>query len=1333
MNVQSSNEINPETRLASDEPLKAVSSDSSQTVIKVKLDWKRLIRLGEEIAAKSSWIQQRELIISTVQDILACDARLWSIQPEYLLPGDERVSHEKPLSKLARTALEKREVVAKRAWKQTEIDSPENRVGKDENKSGPISPAITVAAPLIAQDTVLGIIEVHRPSGLPFTQEEIDYLDALAGYSAVGLHVTRQVSIKNWRFEQLALVRSVSFQIANVLDLNELARRITNLILNTFKYYYVAIFTVEPGETTLHFRASAISHHTGEPLLDQPPSFSPNFGEGIVGCVAQSGTELVAENVANEPLYRLVDSLPETKSEVSLPIKIESRVLGVLDVQSDQPDAFHDIDLMVLHALADNIALAVEGARLYSDISRRADQITTVAELSRVLASILDLDTLANEVVSLIHKRFGYPFIHIFTVHPGRRKIFFQAGSGSRSELMQSMEVAYDLDDEVGLIPWVARTGKTAIVNDVAADPRYRPSVLNPEQTCSELTLPLAIGTEVLGILDIQSNRKDAFDENDRSLFEALADNIATAMRNATLYRSEQWRRRVAESLRDVAGLISGNTALDEVLDSILTELERNLPCDVAGIWLLNEDGSNGANANHNASKQNHLRLAAVHSHKQNDLIQVNGISQEMDDWLYQTLQTNEPVIRTPNDPVGPLGASLDFPQDYSSISTPLRAGNRTLGLLALSHHTSGRYGSEARGMTATFASYAAVAIENTRLYASSQEQAWISTVLLQVTEATQSITTIDELSSVVVRLAPLLVGVKGCALFLWDEDLDAFVLNATYGVNPTSEDESSFEPVYPQMNYAFDQLVSTRQPVIIANPTEEMNLPASIAAALGSNYLVLIPLVTHSGILGTFLITQENKTSGNDDGFSMGDQRLIIIQGIAQQTAIAIENIRLLEGKQEEAYVTAVLLQVAQAVVSMNDLDDILGSIIHIMPILVGIDRCIIYLWNRENEFFYTSHSYCRSLKIEEELSSHPFKAGEFPLLDAIWKKESPLVCLLDGPEGSPFDWPALPIFELEDARQKLGNDKTGLLMGFPLTVKGAFYGVMLAEDRSSTILKERRLEIITGIAQQAALAIQNDLLQKEMVGRERLEREFQLAREIQETFLPSQLPLIPNWDLDVRWHTARQVGGDFYDIFDLPDKRIGLVIADVSDKGMPAALYMTVTRTLIRATVADIESPANVLEHVNDLMLMNNENGMFVTAIYAILDPINGELVYANAGHNLPLVLHEKTGTVETLHKGGIALGAIEDIHLDDHHMILEPDDCLLLYTDGATETFSPEGELFGEERLMSVVHTSIGSTPRKLLDHIDESLAAFRQNEPSSDDTTLLAILRLKTESQ
>jgi serine phosphatase RsbU (regulator of sigma subunit) len=223
--------------------------------------------------------------------------------------------------------------------------------------------------------------------------------------------------------------------------------------------------------------------------------------------------------------------------------------------------------------------------------------------------------------------------------------------------------------------------------------------------------------------------------------------------------------------------------------------------------------------------------------------------------------------------------------------------------------------------------------------------------------------------------------------------------------------------------------------------------------------------------------------------------------------------------------------------------------------------------------------------------------------------------------------------------------------------------------------------------------------------------------------------MPTIPGWEIDVRWRTARRVGGDFYDCFDLPGNRMGLVIADVSDKGIPAALYMTVARTLIRATAQDGAPPAEVLMRVNELLLMDSKSGMFVTAVYAIVALDSGEMVYSIAGHNLPLWLHQKEGQIEPLAKGGIALGAWDRIQLQNHTIHIDPGDVLLLYTDGVTEAFSPTNDIYGENRLDEVVLRERSGSARQILDAIDTSLVEFLGDAPPSDDITLMAIRRQK----
>jgi len=243
-------------------------------------------------------------------------------------------------------------------------------------------------------------------------------------------------------------------------------------------------------------------------------------------------------------------------------------------------------------------------------------------------------------------------------------------------------------------------------------------------------------------------------------------------------------------------------------------------------------------------------------------------------------------------------------------------------------------------------------------------------------------------------------------------------------------------------------------------------------------------------------------------------------------------------------------------------------------------------------------------------------------------------------------------------------------------------------------------------------------------------MDQEIELARQIQKTFLPERLPRIKGWHLELRWNTAREVGGDFYDIFGARDHhQYAFTIADVSDKGMPAALYMTVTRTLIHSGAQNSSSPAQVLKQVNQQLILDTQNGMFITAVFGFLDPASGVVHYANAGHNLPLIYRAGSRQIESLAKGGIALGVVDDAEYVDQSVTLQEGDVFLLYTDGVTETFSPSGEIFGEPRLTEALRKACLHTDQAILKSIETELSAYRGSEILSDDLTMVSFQRKK----
>ena len=1072
-------------------------------------DWRKLSHPSGALLNAKSLVSQRKRIQEMVAPLIDGEIDLWLDEKLFRLPDWDKapIFSAKPPTNTMQEAFDTGEVIEAKGKKHA------------------------VALPLKDQGFIMGILEISRKNDASFSQNERKTLEGIASITALTLATSHRMAVEQWRVGQLKLVRQVGRQVANAVDVDELTLRITKLIQETFHYYYVAIFTTDKGKDILRFRAGA--KEKGEENENSPTTLDIKMGEGLIGHVAQSGEEVLSSNVETESRYKFIAGLPETKSEIVFPLKIENHILGVLDVQSNRLDAFHPNDLLVLHALADNIAIAIQGARLYKSLEKRADQLALIAKVSKKAASTLNLGILMADITEMIKNQFGYPHVHLFTVHHNRRWISYKAGSAKYPKELKDYGI--NLDNPKGLVAWVARNGKSVLSNDVSKELRYTPSPLPPQNTKAELVVPLVFDNNIMGVLDIQSDKIDAFTNEDLQLFEALGDNVAAAIRNADLYRSEQWRRQVADSLREVAGLLSDNVSLDQVFNAILDELERNLPSEITTLWLLRDEGD--------------LYLAAAHGLNASALEDARHASADASISLARALIAKEPLIRTPEDMIDISGFAAKFEQNYSSIAAPLRIKDQPVGVLALAHSTPGRYGHEAKAITSTFASYAAVAIENARLYDASQEQ----------------------------------------------------------------------------------------------------------------------------------------------------------------------------------AYASVALLQVAQAVASMGELDEILDAIIRIMPILVGVGRCAIYLWDETTQKYTSSQQYGLSKSDKAICWQDIYIPGDFPLLDNVREKRSTLLNILDPELASP-SWIDIPPKTSDDYNELLSREED-LLMAVPVKVKDNLFAVLLAEEASGGYrFRSRRLEIITGIVRQVALAIQNDHLQKEMVERGRLEQEVQVARDIQQTFIPDTLPKPPGWEMAARWKTARQVGGDFYDIIELPNNRLGLFIADVADKGMPAALFMTLTRTLVRAAIKDTNSPAKALRRVNDLLIPDTQQGMFVTAVYGELSLETGNFTYANAGHNPPFCLHKKTGEIMRLTRTGMALGVIEGTEMEQRTIRLEKNDILLLYTDGLTEAFAPDGGLFGEERIKTTLSIAENIPVQEILDQIEEELDIFVSTMPPADDLTMLAVSRL-----
>ena len=262
----------------------------------------------------------------------------------------------------------------------------------------------------------------------------------------------------------------------------------------------------------------------------------------------------------------------------------------------------------------------------------------------------------------------------------------------------------------------------------------------------------------------------------------------------------------------------------------------------------------------------------------------------------------------------------------------------------------------------------------------------------------------------------------------------------------------------------------------------------------------------------------------------------------------------------------------------------------------------------------------------------------------------------------------------------------------------------------------------ILSNLITERKTATERDRYRREL---ERRAYEMEIAGGIQQSFLPESPPMIEGVELAALNWPAREVGGDFYDFIPVSQDKWGLVIADVSGKGVPAALFMALSRTLVRANAVGNPSASQAIRRANDLIVEDDRANMFVTLFYSVLDPKKKTLTYVNAGHNPPVMLRREGRDVILLEAKGIALGVMPNIELDEREISLRKGDVVVLYTDGVTEAINDREEQFGQQRLIQLIDEGRSLRAQELVTRIQQGVTAFSTGQPQFDDIAIMVL--------
>ncbi|SRR5581483_165290 len=300
----------------------------------------------------------------------------------------------------------------------------------------------------------------------------------------------------------------------------------------------------------------------------------------------------------------------------------------------------------------------------------------------------------------------------------------------------------------------------------------------------------------------------------------------------------------------------------------------------------------------------------------------------------------------------------------------------------------------------------------------------------------------------------------------------------------------------------------------------------------------------------------------------------------------------------------------------------------------------------------------------------------------------------------------------------------RTNSEMVAPIISNNEVIGVFDLESDELNAYSNDDLEVLMLLASQVAIIIEKVMLHDQLIEKQRLETQLEVARQVQLELLPPRDPELEGFDISAYNFPTEEVSGDYYDWVRIYDDQIGIVIADVSGKGMPAALLMAFLRASLRAATHIGYAPHISMSKVNYLLWESIERNQFVTAFYGILDATNRTIAYSNAGHN-PALLMDKDGTSRFEERGGVPLGMFRDTRYYEYYETMKPGQVLVLYTDGVTEAMNAAGEEYGRERLVDAVRQARDSSARDIIDFIHRDVIEWTEGRGAHDDVTFFVI--------
>jgi GAF domain-containing protein/two-component sensor histidine kinase len=561
--------------------------------------------------------------------------------------------------------------------------------------------AAAVGVPIRWGGEFLGVLTTEDEARGTFSPTDAELLSLFATQAAIAIRNARLYEETERRATQARLIYEVGQHVSSELEPDTLLSTIVSAVRDAFDYHNVILLLLDEEANRLVMQSIAGAYTD---IL--PSDLSLAVREGMIGYAAATGVTQISNDVSTDPHY-VRKTEEDTQSELAVPIKSGQKVIGVLDLQEDNLDAFDQMDVTTMETLSTQIASAIENAHLFQAERKRSTQLATVSKVAESISSTLNPHEVLHRTVELITRTFGYYYASIMLLNPEKGELTLEAAAGG-SAGRTPPNFRQKLKE--GMIGWAAYTGESILARDVRQESRYLPAYLT--DTKSELDVPLKYHDRVIGVLDLQSRELNAFDEHDVMAMEALAGHVAAAIENARLFEETQQRALEQETLREAALTMTTALKRDEVVAHILAQLQEVVPYDTASVQLLRGD-----------------LLEIVGGRGFPNLEELLGITfdpKRTDNPNREVVSARAPFI-VEDAPAVYQGFRIKphaQARIRSWLGVPMLVGDRLIGIIALDKQEPGFYAEEHAQLAEAFAAQAAVAIENARLYEEVRRQA---------------------------------------------------------------------------------------------------------------------------------------------------------------------------------------------------------------------------------------------------------------------------------------------------------------------------------------------------------------------------------------------------------------------------------------------------------------------------------------------------------------------------------------------------------------------------------------------------------------------------------